>query len=499
MLSSNELEKSIPSAQASPSIRRVLLVSLPVVLAPGEDSIGGENVLHLSLAYLATILRENGYHAHILDCYAENMDQQRPVVDAGFIELGLRNEEIIERIVDFSPDLIGITIPFSCQHYIALDVAMLIKNSFPSIPVVGGGNHVTAVPEIIDPDCFDYLIIGEGEFAFLDLLNSLNQGKRVQGIPGIYGSGLGYPGYIKKLDDIPFPSLDLMPLSKLWHSRRRWINMIATRGCVFDCNFCSIHTVMGYPIRRRSVGNVIAEITHWKDQYNIQEIYFEDDNLTANKRWTKELFQRIADLNLGIRFYARNGIRADTVDTELLKLMKAVGFHDFMIAPESGSQKTLDEIIGKKMKLKDCEEAIKFANEVGLGVNVFFILGFPGETWRDLEETVRYANYLKQLGAVGFWFSTATPYPGTRLYAECVEKGLIDLDTLDFRRLRTSNYVIKHPIFTDSELKAFRQKAMDDLAPRRSLAGKARKSLSLLKRDPSFFFTKLKYKLNYYF
>ena len=158
---------------------------------------------------------------------------------------------------------------------------------------------------------------------------------------------------------------------------------------------------------------------------------------------------------------------------------------------------TLDEIIGKKAKLEDYENAIRLAQEVGLEVNIFFVLGFPEETWEDLDITIKYARHLKELGAVGFWFSTATPFPGTRFFNECVKRGLIDLDHFDYRRLRTIDYVINHPLFSTNELLAYQKKVMEEFSPPKlSVFGKIKKRISLLIRDPAMFYTKLRFKLN---
>ena len=157
-------------------------------------------------------------------------------------------------------------------------------------------------------------------------------------------------------------------------------------------------------------------------------------------------------------------------------------------------------IIGKKAKLEDYENAIIMAQEIGLGVNTFFVLGFPEETWEDLDITIKYARHLKELGAVGFSFSTATPFPGTRLYTECIERGLIDPDHFDYRRLRTIDYMINHPIFSNEELIAYQRMVFEEFSPPKlSLFGKIMKRISLLIRDPAMFYTKLRFKLKFLF
>lgn len=481
-------------------IHRVLLLSLPTVIGIGEDdsqSFEGHS-FHLGVAYMAAMLRNSGLEVGILDSYAEDRFHVRASTDPEWRELGLSNEKIIEHIDAFEPDLIGITIPFSCQHYVALTITRIIKEKFPNTILVAGGNHVSAVPGEIDRTVFDYLVLGEGEYALLRLIQALNRHESVDTIPGIVPqetTEIECPPYIDPLDDLPFPALDLLPLEKLWSHGRRWINMVATRGCVYDCNFCSIHTVMGRKIRKRSVDNILSELKHWKKIYRIQEVYFEDDNLTTDRQWAKDLFRKIAASNLRIRFFARNGIRADSIDRELLELMKAAGFQDIVIAPESGSQRTLDLIIGKKMKLEDCAKAVKLARQVGLRIGTFFVIGFPEETWSDIAATIGYARYLTKLGANGPWISLASPYPGTRFFSDCVARNLLPED-FDYRRCRTEDYQTLSPYYSAAELKAFRAQAMTDLTPHHTVSDTIRNGLGLLLSDPSFFYVKLRYKLN---
>lgn len=470
-----------------------------MVTSPGDEDVQSFQChsFHLGIAYIAAVLRARGIEVAILDCYAEDPFQLRPSSDPAWLELGLSDGEVVERIGKFAPGLVGITIPFSCQHYVAQRIAHAIKEKFPSVTIVAGGNHVSAVPGEMDRKVFDYLVIGEGEYALLELIEGLDAHRPVDAVAGVllqHVTNYQRAPKIDRLDDLPFPALDLLPLQKLWGAGRRWINMVATRGCVYDCTFCSIHTVMGRKLRRRSVDNIVSEIKHWREAYRIQEVYFEDDNLTLDRPWAKELFRKIAASNFRIRFYVRNGIRADSIDRELLELMKAAGFQDIVVAPESGSQRTLDVIIDKKMKLEDCTSAVKLAREVHLGIGLFFVIGFPEETWTDIAATIDYARALKKLGANGIWISLASPYPGTRFFADCTARNLLTKD-FDYRRCRTEDYQVINSYYSATELKAFRSKVMAELnspAPRSLL----RNGTKLLFEDPSFFLVKLCYKLD---
>lgn len=481
------------------NIERVLLISLPAILA--EDEVENDfNISHnfnLGLAYLAGILRKNHIQVKILDCLVEDPNHIR-AVEKEWREVGLSDRQILGTIGEFAPHLIGISIPFTYQHQMAMKLVQTIKLTFPDILIAVGGNHISAIPEQIDRDSINYLILGEGEYALIHLINAINECQPVHEIPGIVSKDtvvFQRAPFIQALDDLPFPAIDLLPLKKLWGKGPRWINMVATRGCVYDCVFCSIHTIMGNTIRRRSVENVVAEIKHWHSLYKVQEIYFEDDNLTTNRKWAKELFRQIAKNRFGIRFHVRNGIRADSIDRELIQLMKSAGFQGITIAPESGSQETLDRIIGKKMKLEDSLQAVRLASEISLHTSAFFVIGFPQESMEDIQATFSYARHLQKLGCAGFWFSLASPYPGTRLYDQCLGNNHIPQD-IDYRRLRTAKSILINGTYSIAELESLRASIMEELKPPvLPIPEKIKKGVQLIVRDPSFFFSKFRYKL----
>ena len=478
-------------------IQRVLLISLPAVLEEVDTYLEDGHSFHLGLAYLAAVLQTHGLEVTILDSYAEDRFNLRSDVEPGWLELGLSDEQILNRVASADPDLVGITVPFSCQHDLAVKLAAKIKSRFPHVVLVAGGNHITGYVDDKALEIFDYRILGEGEYALLELIRSLSRGGEERPLAGVLPRGKQQSSRapnIQNLDQLPFPALDLLPLEKIWGSGKRWINMIGTRGCIYRCVFCSIHTVMGHTIRHRSVENIISEIACWKRKYDIQEIYFEDDNLTVNHRWAKSLFQAIADRKFGIRLHVRNGVRADSLDEEILKLMKAAGFQDISISPESGSQNTLTNIIHKKQNIEDSLRALTLARKLNLGVNSFFVMGFPEETWDDLEQTVQFARYLRDLGGSGFWISLVTPFPGTELYENYRRAGHLP-DSFDFRKLRSVDYVVQNPHYSARDLKAFRTRVMEDLAPNTSWLKRSVGILALAIQDPAYFWVKLRYKL----
>jgi magnesium-protoporphyrin IX monomethyl ester (oxidative) cyclase len=449
--------------------RRVLLVAPPfTVKKTWTDDIAS---FPLGLAYIASSLREKGHAVEILDCYIEDY-KNRIDVGGGLVRVGMSESSIIGRIEESAPDVVGVSIPFSCQLQSALDIGRIVKGLDPQITTVAGGNHPNAAPETIDRNSFDWIILGEGERSFPMLLDSLDG----EGAPGDTAGAVRSDDpdlssragekhrYIDDLDSLPFAAYDLLPMEKYWekNSGRPYVNMIATRGCPFDCVFCSIHTIMGSKVRRRSVDSVLEEIDLLRNRFGIEEIWFEDDNLTAHMAWAKELFKGIVRRDYGLSLYFRNGIRGDRVDLELLTLMRRAGGRRVCFAPESGSQETLDRIINKRMKLEDVEKAIVLARKAGLAVTSFLVIGFPEETIEDVRQTIGYAEKLKKLGCDSIWISCAMPYPGTRLYAQCIERGILP-EGVDYQDLSTMDAVISNSSFTAGQVKSLRDEAMKRL------------------------------------
>jgi magnesium-protoporphyrin IX monomethyl ester (oxidative) cyclase len=443
------------------------------------------------LAYIASSLVKEKFQVSILDCFLEKR-MQSVSIGKGLFRIGLSDVELAGRIKEMSPDVIGISIGFSRQFQSAINVASLVRYICGRIPIVAGGAHVSAAPESLNESDFDYLVVGEGERSFPKLLHAIdrNHGSELA-VPGIFHRDQNHifraslpPEFIPDLDSLPFPAYDLLPLRKAWRKRVPYANIMATRGCPHNCSFCSIHSVMGRRIRRRSIENVISEIELLVYKFDVREVFFEDDNLTSKMTWAKQLFQRLSHLKVDIEIGVRNGIRADKVDRELLDLMRKAGCARVCFAPESGSQDTLDNIIGKGLKLEDVEKAVKLAHSIGLNVTCFFVIGLPGETKTDIQRTIDFGRKLRRLGCDSVDINCATPYPGTRLYAECISKGFVDEKT-DYSRLHTWESIISTRDFSAKEVTLLRSEAMKDL--KESFEEKVERGLNRFIHQPMLF------------
>jgi anaerobic magnesium-protoporphyrin IX monomethyl ester cyclase len=430
---------------------------------------GKPNVFQpLGIAYVAAVL-EKQHKVCIIDSPTEGWENLQQV-DGTKYRVGLKNKEIADRIRRWAPDVVGINIPFSGWSKGAFEVASLVKDIDNGIVTVLDGQHPSARPEecLADPN-IDYVVIGEGEITTSELVNTLEKGntgnlKKIEGIGFIEN---GRPVItsprppIEDLDSLPFPARHLLPMDKYFADVKEtplrgeiskpWTTMITTRGCPYDCVFCTVHIVMGKKWRCRSPENVIDEIEQLIRTYNIKQIDFYDENMTLDKKRMENICDQIVEKKLDIDWYTPNGVRADTLDLNLLRKMKRSGCKRIRVAPESGVQRVVDQIVKKKQKLTEVEKAVVLAKKVGIKVGCFFVLGLIGETKEDIKATIDYAYKLRKLGADKFYFSIATPIYGTELYEQAKQGGFLR-DNFSYESLAATEPQIETPEFTADEL-----------------------------------------------
>lgn len=422
----------------------------------------------LDIAYVAAVL-ESEHEVRIIDAANEGWKTLQ-VVDGNKFRQGLKNEEIAVRLKHWSPDFVQITIPFSGWWKPAYEIAEIAKNTNKNTVVVLSGLHPSARPmECLSHRNIDYVVVGEPENTVKELVNVLGQGrennlKKVMGIGFIKnGQPIITPPRppIEDLDALPFPARHLLPMSEYFSAVKEnplrgeighhWTTMITSRGCPYNCVFCSVHTLMGKQWRGRSPENVIAEIKQLIDTYNIKQIDFSDENICLDRKRMESICDLITKNKFDLDWFTPNGVRADTLSEPLLKKMKASGCKKIRLAPESGVQRVVDEIIKKNLKLTDVEQAIVWAKKAGIKVGLFFVLGLIGETKDDIEKTIQYAYKLRGLGAESFHFSIAMPVYGTELYEKALKGGYLRQCFSD-DALAASEPLIETEDFTADEL-----------------------------------------------
>jgi len=374
---------------------KILLIS-----PPGKTSFVSPP---LGLMYLAASLRKAGHQPIILDFLLEKFDQNS-----------------LFRTISQGIGIIGISVVTPLINN-AISLADLIKKKFPEKIIVFGGPHPSLLPKETLENCqsIDFIVKGEGEERLNFLIGYLEGKRKADELDGIAfrkeGKIIDLPvkKYIENLDDLAFPARELVPIekySKFLASREKpATTLITSRGCPFHCIYCS-KPIFGNTFRGRSPENVLREIEFLKEKYKIKEIIFYDDSFTLNKERIIKLCQLIIEKKLNIKWKCET--RINLVDEELLRLMKGAGCYLIAYGIESGSQKNLN-VLKKEITVEGVKRAIRITKKAGIETLGYFMIGIPGETEKEIKETI---NFAKNLNLDFAQFSIATAYPGTELY-----------------------------------------------------------------------------------
>ncbi len=356
---------------------------------------------------------------------------------------GLSAQTIVERVKQWNSDVVVIEIPFAGWSKTAFEVVNAVKAANKGISVVLIGQHPSARPEACLLDAqVDFVVIGEPEATVSELINALESGK--QDFMEIDGLGFLKNGtlvltdkraIIEDLDSLPFPARHLLPMKVYFEAVKEnplrgeiskpWTIMVTSRGCPFNCVFCSNCVVWGRKWRARSAKNVVDELEEVMKTFGVKQVDFHDDNMTLDKKRMADICDLIVQRGLRVEWFTPNGVRADLLDEPLLRKMKASGCKKIRIAPESGVQRVVNDVIGKNLDLKKVEQTVVACKKVGIKVGCFFVIGLIGETKADIEETIKFAYKLKRLGADHFIFSIAMPLYGTALYDQAKNGGFL--------------------------------------------------------------------------
>lgn len=383
----------------------------------------------LNLMYLGGALEDDSYKVKI--------------VDDDFKQLGIK--KISKILSKLNPTLVGVTATTSTIKN-ALEYVKLAKNLLPDSLTVIGGPHPTFTPFETLKSCpeLDVVVMGEGEKTMVELAGKSldeNNGK-LKEVKGITyrddGNIKANPPreLIKDLDSLPFPARHLVPFESYGTTQGKSSDMITSRGCVFNCGYCSSSLIMGKKFRTRSPENVVDEIEQLVERYKLENIAFMDDTFMLDKRRANAIADEIKNRGLDIGFVASS--RVDMVNKSLLEKLRSAGLRTLYYGVESGSQRILD-LMKKGITLKQAENAVRAAKDVGVEVLTSFILGYPGETYEEMDKTI---DFSIKLNADYSQFSILTPFPGTPIYHELKEKKL--LDTENWKDYTVLKSVIKY-------------------------------------------------------
>lgn len=373
--------------------------------------------------------------------------------DSGYL-IGLPNDEIVRRIPR-NTELIGIGAPFSQLAPVVHELAASIKHAFPRTPIVMGGAYPSTQPGLALTSQADLIVVGEGERPLLALADGANPAD----LTGVYtrtrpGDGEHLSAeLVKDLDGLPFPDYTITLIERYFAvSSRGWAGPAASiatsRGCPYDCEFCSIHPVHGWRYRARSPGLVLEEIEYLARRFRVRLIEFEDDNLTLDRERAAAIFEglvRLREKGLPLEWRTPNGVRIDALDDELIGVMKRSGCRELTLGLEHGDPEIL-ALMGKRLDLEHAYRVLELCRKHEIPkVVLFYIVGYPGETPANFATGLRYLERVRQLGGdIRVSSGFAQPYPGTRLLERCRAEGSIDSPDYD-------NFLVRRDITsTDS-------------------------------------------------
>ena len=396
----------------------------------------------LGLAYLASVVREEGHDVTILDALAEEIS----LVD------------VARRVRWYDPDVVGITAT-TPMIYDAYAIARLAKVVNPNVKVIIGGPHVTFTPIQTLRECpyIDIIVMGEGEMTFKELIKTLSRSgdlKDVRGIAFRHNSELKVNPPrppIGNIDDIPVPAYDLLPLHKYLVGEKRYGAVITSRGCPYRCIFCSSSLQFGKRWRAHSPKRVLEELRLLREKYRIREVEFLDDTFTLDRRRSLEVARGIREEGIDISWTFSS--RANTFDSELGAVLRKAGAWLVYIGLESGSSRIL-RYIRKGITLSQSRDAVRAAKKSGLKVLGSFVIGFPPERGEDIKLTISFA---KSLNMDYVQFTIATPFPGTELW-EIANRDRL-LTTRDWRMYTTLNAVMRGYFLSEKEIQHYLETA----------------------------------------
>jgi anaerobic magnesium-protoporphyrin IX monomethyl ester cyclase len=409
----------------------------------------------MGLLYLAASLRRAGHHVQIIDGEVDRLE----------------NDTIAQMVAAERPTMLGITAT-TAQATQAFALARSVKAVSPDTFVVLGGAHASSLPVLSmeEAPALDAVVFGEGDLTILELVDRVRDRTSLAGVAGVaYRDGdqiVVNPGreLIADLDSLPFPAWDLIPMHKYiastWFPNKvkQYANIFTSRGCPYGCVFCGARKTWTRKFRARSAENIVAEIREIVDRYHIPNFFFSDDLFTLDRKRVVEVCTRLLELDLRITWTCLS--RVNTIDEDLLALMKRAGCCMISFGLESGSQAVLDKL-HKGATVEQGRKAVEMTKAAGIKVFGSFMVGSPGDTAETVDETIRFIRSL-DLDEVGLGVTTA--YPGTELF-DTYGSGVKGLDwskALAFNPSEADHSAVflKCTDLTDEEIRRLFHKAM---------------------------------------
>lgn len=355
---------------------------------------------NVGIAYLVPLLLRDSHEVRIIDL------NNNVMTDA----------EVLISIDDWKPDIISFSVKTATIKD-ARNLAQQIKQRLPDVPIILGGPHTTiAGSELVQEPWFDIIFVGEGERTLPVICDYLIKKEPIESLPGVITKLMieeEHPisrSLLTELDLLPFPNYDLFT-ENVKKSIQKDYPIVTTRGCVYNCIYCSVPEICGKKFRKRSPANIISELKWVKNAYGIKSFEIIDDVFNLDIERCKQFCRLILEEKFEISWTCPNGLRADRVDKELAELMYTSGCTSVMVGIESADPHVFASV-RKGESIEHIEKGIRIFQDAGIQVGGYFIIGLPGDSFKSQEISV---EFIKKMNITAL-FNMLTPYPGTELW-----------------------------------------------------------------------------------
>lgn len=399
-------------------------------------------------------------------CVASYLKSHMDSVDISIIE----SEDPLSEIQKAKPDIVGIT-SNSEGFSKAIDTATKLKSQ-SGVPVIIGGVHISALPQTL-PKCFDIGVIGEGEQTMLEILKMFQRygdfpKEELENTKGLVfhgrnGTEITKPReQIKNIDDLSFPARDLVPMEAYFKRQlnlfgvKRVVSIMTSRGCPYRCVYCGSPTHWK-GVRFHSVDYVLKEINHIIDTYQADGIMFWDDLFIAPPSRLKEMAQLVKKEGINKRVTFWGYVRANLITPGTCELLKEMNVRRAIFGLETGSERILRYLKKNSVALEDNKRAVELCRNYGITTSSGFMIGTPGETVEDLEQTYK---FMKRYPLDNTQIYTLTPYPGTEVWEIAKSKGLVSDHDTNWAKLRVQ---LKELTLTDILFKRWKNVLKDKI------------------------------------
>ena len=360
------------------------------------------SVVPIGLYYIGALLRENGYDAEVVSCHG----------------LSQSPEKIREFLISRQPDVIGFSI-FNANRWGGIEIARMAKELDPKVRIVFGGVSATFLWEhfLTHFKEVDFTVMGEGEYAFLNLIRCLEKGDEA-GLAQVRGIGFRKAGEPVRTEPAQLVrDLDTLPNPARYFTYQ---HLALTRGCPGKCSFCGSPRFWGPKVRFHSADYFVEQL-ELLCRRGVTFFYVSDDTFTLKKDRVIQICQQILEKKFSITWAAIS--RADCVDDEVLSWMRKAGCVQISYGVESGSEQ-MRRFLNKRLNAEQIRTAFALTTRYGMMARAYFIYGCPGETWETIQESIDLMLQIRPLSAI---FYILDIFPGTALYDEfCKRFGITD-------------------------------------------------------------------------